>query len=179
MITKKYSEREQFYHIAFRVKKERKLSLREAWKITAKADKKVNSRILLPTYISFERFHIRYLKSERMVAKNAESEIKIEERHDFCGISEGQCIRELLSADGVHVNQLNRSGRSWIDVEEANKEKRLTTLLQEHERGKHAGKDSARKRKRARPLDNGIPKGASRKRPNRTSENARTDRRHE
>ncbi|HZV13405.1 MAG TPA: hypothetical protein VFA55_09345, partial [Candidatus Kapabacteria bacterium] len=84
MITNNFSEREKFYHIVLRVKQERKLSWREAWKITAKADRKINARTLFPTYLSFERFHIRYLKSEQMVVKNNGNEIKIEEMHDFC-----------------------------------------------------------------------------------------------
>jgi hypothetical protein len=173
MITNKFSEREKFYHIVLRVKRERKLSWREAWGLVSKADYAVNKRRLFPTFVSFERFHFRYNKE--MVVKNTESALKIDEMHDFCGITEGLYVRELLATDGVHVNQLNRKGRSWIDVEEAGREKRAAALIQGHEQGKYAGA-TKRKRKRVRALGDKIPQGTTRSKSKKSTRADRHDR---
>ncbi|HET7153139.1 MAG TPA: hypothetical protein VFJ29_05180 [Candidatus Kapabacteria bacterium] len=174
MITDGYSEREQFYHIVKRLKEERTLSWREAWKLVAEIDKAVNSRSLFPTFLTFERFHVRYKKAT--VVKNIESGLKTEEMHEFYSISEGAYIQELLITTGVHVNQLDSAGRSWLDIEEEQREKRIKRLLEEYEEGTRVGKDPARKRTRTGALRKRISKGNARAR---SAQNATDKNRHE
>jgi hypothetical protein len=132
-MTATFSAREKLFYIIDRLRRERKLTWRKAWEQVAGADKELNGRELFPTFGAFTIWRKRY---EKVYPPDPENEIKIEEMHNYTGISEGAYIPELVATRGMHVSQWNGSGKDWLDREEAEYEKRLERQLARSHSGK-------------------------------------------
>ena len=131
MITGNFSDREKFFFIVERLKRERKLSWREAWKQVARADKEINRRELFPTFGAFTFWRQENENKLKIYTINAESVPGTDFLQDFEPISEGAYIPELLITNGVSVREWDSAGRDWLEKEEERHEKRVQRQLDE------------------------------------------------